>query len=280
MSRSSYGLYCRFGALLLVLVIVCCWSSADAWSQKGVRLTDIQVLTLHSDRKTKGSKPIDQLRCVGGSAASSRFYPDVVQCVNVGTDGVDVQWKCEADMPKQIKFGRLEVSCEGLTHPNDPYVVKGSCGLEYTLESSGHDSYKPSGGSYSAAMVLAVFFGVFVLYVCCRTDHTSRTAPYPDASRPGPSFNTRSSAPPPGFKTTYTGDTGSATDGPGFWSGMMAGGGLGYLFGRSQQTGPDIRSRTTPFSSPYSNRDSYTSYRNDSDNETHTSTGYAETKRR
>jgi hypothetical protein len=39
-------------------------------------------------------------------------------------DGVDVQWKCEAaDMPKSIKFGRVEVTCEGYDYPDDPFVT-------------------------------------------------------------------------------------------------------------------------------------------------------------
>ncbi|XP_058496117.1 store-operated calcium entry-associated regulatory factor-like [Solea solea] len=31
-------------------------------------------------------------------------------------------------------FGRIKVSCEGYNHPNDAYILKGSCGLEYSLE--------------------------------------------------------------------------------------------------------------------------------------------------
>jgi hypothetical protein len=42
--------------------------------------------------------------------------------------------------------GPVTVSCEGYTSPNDPYVLRGSCGLEYTLE------YTPRGqqNSYSS----------------------------------------------------------------------------------------------------------------------------------
>ena len=28
----------------------------------------------------------------------------------------------------------MEVICEGYDYPDDPYILKGSCGLEYTLE--------------------------------------------------------------------------------------------------------------------------------------------------
>ena len=36
------------------------------------------------------SSPVPQLNCIGGTAAKA-FKPDVVQCKNVGTDGIDVQ---------------------------------------------------------------------------------------------------------------------------------------------------------------------------------------------
>lgn len=37
-------------------------------------------------------------------------------------------------MDNAYRFGRVEVSCEGFNHPDDPYILRGSCGLEYTLE--------------------------------------------------------------------------------------------------------------------------------------------------
>lgn len=37
-------------------------------------------------------------------------------------------------MDNAYRFGSIEVSCEGYNHPTDAYILKGSCGLEYTLE--------------------------------------------------------------------------------------------------------------------------------------------------
>jgi len=37
-------------------------------------------------------------------------------------------------MDNDYRFGKIEVSCEGYDHPDDPYILKGSCGLEYTLD--------------------------------------------------------------------------------------------------------------------------------------------------
>ena len=37
-------------------------------------------------------------------------------------------------MDNLYRFGNVEVICEGYDYPDDPYILKGSCGLEYTLE--------------------------------------------------------------------------------------------------------------------------------------------------
>ncbi len=100
-----------------------------------VLLRDVQVLTLKSGQMTTGrrSSPVPQLNCVGGSA-QGQFKPQVVQCYNRGSDGQDVQWECKSDMDNLYRFGNVEVICEGYDYPDDPYILKGSCGLEYTLE--------------------------------------------------------------------------------------------------------------------------------------------------
>jgi len=98
-----------------------------------IALATIPSLTFYKDSLTIGrrSKPIQQLTCVGKPC---RLYtPDVVRCVNAGGSGTDVDWRCEADLPEALRFGRVEVSCEGWSRPGDPYVLKGSCGLEYRL---------------------------------------------------------------------------------------------------------------------------------------------------
>ncbi|KAI4894069.1 hypothetical protein NFI96_022943 [Prochilodus magdalenae] len=106
------------------------------WNNGAVLLRDVQVLTLYRGRYTaaRRTSPIPQLQCIGGSAGCGSFTPEVVQCQNKGWDGVDVQWECKADMDNWYRFGRVEVSCEGFNSPDDPYVLQGSCGLEYTLE--------------------------------------------------------------------------------------------------------------------------------------------------
>lgn len=129
-------------ALLFVLV-----KSSYSWNHDSVLLRDIQALTFYKNRHTtaRRSNPVPQLKCVGGSAGCHVFIPEVVQCVNRGWDGVDVQWECKTDMDNAYRFGVIEVSCEGYNHPSDDYILKGSCGLEYTLELTQEGQRRPQG---------------------------------------------------------------------------------------------------------------------------------------
>ncbi|GAA5842132.1 hypothetical protein JCM11251_006534 [Rhodosporidiobolus azoricus] len=116
-----------------------------------VPLKSLTALTLHSSRKTasRRTSPIPQLNCKG--KACRTYQPDVVQCVKVGEDGAGgIEWKCEADLPRGVRFGEVEVGCEGWDGPNDPYILRGSCGLTYNLvrsssaledDYSSHSSY-------------------------------------------------------------------------------------------------------------------------------------------
>lgn len=66
--------------------------------------------------------PTAQLSCTGKLCG---YAPDVVQCTNVGDDGTGSQWKCDADLPSGIKFGNLEVVCEGWARAGDTNVLAG-----------------------------------------------------------------------------------------------------------------------------------------------------------
>ena len=100
-------------------------------NKERVLLTDVSSITLEAGRMTNGrrSSPVPQLKCVGGTAGTSVPQPKVVQCINRGSDGYDVQWECKADMDHDYRFGRIQVSCEGYDRPDDPYVLRGSCGV-------------------------------------------------------------------------------------------------------------------------------------------------------
>uniref|UniRef100_A0A673GU77 Store-operated calcium entry-associated regulatory factor n=1 Tax=Sinocyclocheilus rhinocerous TaxID=307959 RepID=A0A673GU77_9TELE len=153
--KSSGVLFLHF--LLLIVPHVSCWND------EAVLLRDVQVLTLHRGRYTtaRRSSPVLQLQCVGGSAGCGSFVPEVVQCYNRESDGIDTQWECKADMDNVYRFGRVEVSCEGYNSPNDAYVLRGSCGLEYTLELTAEGKQQHTHGTSGFSDFASNFFQGF-----------------------------------------------------------------------------------------------------------------------
>ncbi|KAJ3159923.1 Store-operated calcium entry-associated regulatory factor [Geranomyces michiganensis] len=119
-------------ALLGLLVIVLPVEAAR--KDNRILMTDIQALTLYKGRKTTGrrSSPVPQFKCVGGDACRDA-QPDVIQCRVTGLNNREPQWRCEAELQDLYKFGTTEVICEGYDNAEDPYVLAGSCGVEYTL---------------------------------------------------------------------------------------------------------------------------------------------------
>lgn len=137
-------------SLLLVLTVTP--SVVSGYGESKMLLSDVQALTLRRGKDTRGRRStVPQLDCISGPCHET---PAVVQCRNVGSDGYDSQWKCEAEMKDGISFDQssLVVSCEGYDHPNDPYITAGSCGLQYSLiDRRDHNHYGSSssyGGGY------------------------------------------------------------------------------------------------------------------------------------
>lgn len=171
---------------MLLLLLLAASGAAEVFhnnQQHGrVLLRDVTALTLRRGAVTAGRRGsgVAQLACVAGPACGSRHEPDVVQCTQAGFDGVDVQWKCDAELPAGVKFGRLSVSCEGYEYPDDPYITAGSCGLEYELlgdvsqadyRRDGHSSYQQSQGRHHAdtsgyVRCLLCLGCLFVLRIC------------------------------------------------------------------------------------------------------------------
>ncbi len=110
-------------------------SSLVLGAHERILLKDIQVLTLRNGAFTTGRRnsPIPQLQCQNCHDDAARKVVDTIQCRNVGFDGRDVNWKCETEIDKHWKLGRTEVSCEGYESPDDPFVLAGSCAIEYHL---------------------------------------------------------------------------------------------------------------------------------------------------
>ena len=90
------------------------------------------------------------IQCRGGTAGCGAFVPEVVQCYNRGSDGLDVQWECKTDMDNKYRFGKISVSCEGYDYPDDPYILAGSCGLDYTIDRVGNSGNFGNSNPYSS----------------------------------------------------------------------------------------------------------------------------------
>merc|ERR1712137_371302 len=131
-------------ALAATIVLIALIPLTEAGYHSSVPIRDVQSLTLRRGDMATGrrSSPVPQLTCVGGDC---RHAPTTVRCINSGWDGRDVTWDCRAELDRSVKFGHLTVQCEGFTHPDDPNILAGSCGLQYTLEPtndhSGHYEY-------------------------------------------------------------------------------------------------------------------------------------------
>ena len=116
-----------------------------------------------------------QLTCVGKPCQV--FEPEVVQCTNMGDDGLgNIQWRvswagryavcgvdeqCDTDLPSSLRLGKVEVSCEGWQAAGDKNVLQGelprlgalcsscqllrtgSCGLTYNLHQTNADISEP-----------------------------------------------------------------------------------------------------------------------------------------
>lgn len=238
--------------VLLLLPLISAWGG----NKDKVKLQDVQAITLEQGKMVNARRvaAIPQLSCVGGTAGCHGYKPRVVQCLNRGFDGYDVQWECKADMDSAYQFGRLQVSCEGYDYPDDPYVLRGSCGLEYELELTGEGHRQQQGGhyyddgpghyqSYSQGsyghgssfgwgkligMIVAGTLLYWGIKVCCGSGHR-RSAAY--SSTPGSSYSGASSSYPSGTAGSAGVGGGTGGSGPGFWTGAAAGGLMGYLFG-------------------------------------------------
>ncbi|KAI9797503.1 MAG: hypothetical protein M1833_005414 [Piccolia ochrophora] len=156
-------------------------SDADAAKKpaNSVLLSNVKSLTLRKGLKTSHRRvsAIPQLKCVGGDARK-HYDIDVMRCKNQGADYDDenIQWTCTASLPPEFKLGSTEVICEGYDSPDDPYILKGSCGVEYRLmltdkgeeKYGGEDNlwkdFRPRGYiNWSAVFFWAIFIGILGL---------------------------------------------------------------------------------------------------------------------
>ncbi|ORY82879.1 hypothetical protein BCR35DRAFT_290630 [Leucosporidium creatinivorum] len=210
-----------------------------------IPMSKLNALTLHSNRLTtsRRTSPVPQLKCQG--KACRIYEPDVVQCTAVGEDGSGgLEWSCTAELPKGIRFGAVEVGCEGWDSSDDPYILKGSCGLTYNLvhtssalEDSG-PSYLPRFSSSSSAphplislsLLLLTLYALYTYLYPRRRSITNFFRSGPSnwggwgggggGGGGGPGFG--GGPPPPPYSSKPPEPQGAGWR-PGFWTGALAG---------------------------------------------------------
>lgn len=206
-----------------------------------------------------------------------------MRCKNAGADYDEnnIQWTCTAPLPEEFKLGSTDVICEGYDSPDDPYILKGSCGVEYRLmltekgekkfgKSRGgwgdDDDYRRDGPkSFGEKVAAALFWMAFIavgLWIAYSAwmGRGQGGAGMGGGNRPGwggggggwgGAGNDPYDDPPPpyydnrpGYKQGY-GSTQQQGWRPGFWSGAAAGAAAGYgagrMGGRGNQTSNSSR---------------------------------------
>ncbi|KAK1633676.1 hypothetical protein BDP81DRAFT_379981 [Colletotrichum phormii] len=269
-------------SLPLAISMACLAAAAAATTSKppskdAILLSKVQSLTLRGAGATTTHRRVPaapQLKCLSHRALCNLHAIDVMRCTNngAGYGPEDIQWSCVTSLPEELKLGSTDVVCEGYGHPDDPYVLRGSCGVEYRLAltdkgerrypnlgkgrggggggggKSGRDDDETDWGAYLFAFI---FFSVlaWILYSACvagtqnrRTGGTGRRRGGGGGGGPGggggggwnPGFGQDDDPPPPypGTKSSSSSDQQGWR--PGFWTGAGAGGAAGYGAGYYQ----------------------------------------------
>ncbi|KAK2743490.1 hypothetical protein FQN55_007261 [Onygenales sp. PD_40] len=257
--------------ILSTLSLTAAYNPNTRPSSNAVLLSSIQSLTLHANRQTTHRRvpAIPQLTCIGPSSKICALYtPPVIRCTNQGHDydEDDIQWTCTAQLPEEFKLGSTDVVCEGYRDYKDPWVLKGSCGVEYRLllTEKGEERYGRSlgkgmvGGDVGKGWLewigdvifFAIFCGVFLVILAAAFGCLGGDNPARRAGRggwggwggwgggggggggwdPPPPYDYQ-----PGFRKQEPWR-------PGFWTGAASGAAAGYAFGRRNGSGSGSRS--------------------------------------
>lgn len=111
----------------------------DPHDSRAVMLNSVPNLVFKRGEFTASggrNKPLPQLNCLSGSACNTEFEPSTVLCTNIGKDYAtgDPAWKCTSEVVEGLRLGKTDVVCEGFRTRDDPWILRGSCALDYTLE--------------------------------------------------------------------------------------------------------------------------------------------------
>ncbi|KAM4054688.1 SOCE-associated regulatory factor of calcium homoeostasis domain-containing protein [Hirsutella rhossiliensis] len=243
---------------ILVICLTFPLLSLAARPKNAILLSEVQSLTLrgHGAKTTnRRVSAIPQLKCISSRDGSSY-------------GGEDIEWSCSASLPEELKLGSTDVICEGYSSPDDPFVFKGSCGVEYRLiltakgESRYPDAWPSdgffsdgSGGTDLSAWLFAIIFVAilgWILYSACLGAQGQRRQPRAGVGHRGggggggggggwnPGWGPGDDPPPP-YPGTKPSSTQSQGWTPGFWSGLLGGAAAGYMAGGRNQRNDDGR---------------------------------------
>jgi len=197
-------------AKMIIACFVVLSATADAVHEK-VPIKEVTSLLLHRGKMTTGrrSAPVPQINCL----SNCNHSPDTIYCRNVGFDGEDVVWECKSD-PDGSAFRDLNVQCEGYDYPDDPYILKGSCGIEFSMTTTPGPSPRHHTDDQEPNPLGGLYFLIFVLAVisCIMGDGGGSSSRYSSSSYYSPRYRSSTSN---------------------FWTGAAT----GYAVGRSGSSG-------------------------------------------
>ncbi|KAK5097879.1 hypothetical protein LTS08_006634 [Lithohypha guttulata] len=246
--------------------------------KNAILLSNVESLTLRAGKMTTSRRvsAVPQLNCVGPQEICKFYTVDVMRCQNEGADydAENIQWACKANLPEEFKLGGTEVACEGYASSDDPYVLKGSCGVNYRLllTEKGEEKYgrhNPSPGNsdsegqmtgFARVVFFVIFTSVLFIIVARLVQQCQRNPPRLGGNAgqapwyggggggddggnddPPPPYDSHSFNNPGKYNTSGTrsyGTAGSSRNAggwrPGPWTAGLTGAGLGYALGRNQ----------------------------------------------
>ncbi|PKS10155.1 hypothetical protein jhhlp_001905 [Lomentospora prolificans] len=298
---------------LILLLLTPLTTTASTRPKNAILLSQIRSLTLRSGSKTTHRRvsAIPQLKCVSPAPICALHRIDVMRCTNQGSSysDEDVQWSCKAELPEELRLGSTEVICEGYDSPDDPYVLKGSCGVEYrlVLTEKGENRYPDIAEQWSSGRGWDtgsyVFVGVFLAvlaWILYSAFFSARDVQrrVNDARRGGGGFwpgggdgpggwggpgwgpgGDNDPPPPyPGHKPYGSGGSGQQWQ-PGFWTGLAGGAAATYLASRANNNN-EHRDQRRYGGRGWSRGESSSSAFTSGSSARHESTGFGSTSRR
>jgi len=152
--------------MLKIVLLFCFSTNVLGLDNQKILERDIESLTLYRNRYTtfRRTVALPHIKCIGGPC--HLYEPSVIQCTNKGFDGSKSNWECKAELPNYVRFETTDVLCEGFEYSDDPYVLVGSCGVEYTIVKTGYiPNHYHDNSYYNSNNYLSSFYRVLFIVV-------------------------------------------------------------------------------------------------------------------